>query len=152
MAPRIRHALTTALAAGLWLGGAFGAAAQEGTAPWTQNVFSAELGGSGFATVNYERVLAKSLSLRVGGGVVPLIGPDVVVMPSLALGSRRHRFGAGVGLLAVWCPAGESEAKLTAEVAYRFQTSSGFVLRATLASHEGDGSMVVPGVSLGWSF
>ena len=152
MARRIRHALTISLAAGLWLGGAFGAAAQEVAVPWTQNTFYAELGGSGFATVNYERALSRNASLRVGGGVVPLLGRAFVAMPSLALGSRRHRFAAGVGLLAVRNEAGHSEVELTADVAYRFQTSSGFVFRATLASHQGEGLMVVPGVSAGWSF
>ncbi len=153
MVRRIRHALTTSLAAGLWLGGAFGAAAQEAAVPRTQNTFYAQLGGSGFATVNYERVLSRNASLRVGGGVVPLIGPDFIVMPSLAFGSQRHRFSAGAGLLAVSsAESGDSGVFLTGEMAYRFQTSSGFVLRATLASHEGDGLMVVPGVGVGWSF
>ncbi len=148
-----RQARAAWLAAGLWLGGAFGVAAQELPAHERRNAFYAELGGSGLMTANYERDLSRNASLRVGGGAVPMVGAlDIVVMPSLSLGTRRHRFGAGVGIVAVRYEDGRFDALPTAEAAYQFRNDVGFVFRAALAWLPGGALSVLPGVSVGWSF
>ena len=156
MVPRTRHATAILLAAGVWLGGALGVAAQEAPLPEKRNAVYAELGGCGFATLNYERALSQNAGLRVGGGVIPLIGADLVVMPSLAFGSRRHRFSAGVGVLMAWTETG-SGIEPAGEIAYRLQRSSGFTFRASVGvlrgvGDLGSGVVAVPGISFGWNF
>jgi hypothetical protein len=129
-------------------------AAQETPLPERRNDLYAEIGGLGFATVNYERQLARNAGLRVAGGV--LFDPEFVVMPTLTFGGRRHRFSAGVGLLAVWTD-GAPEVEPTGQIAYRRQGDSGFVFRASVGVLRGVGDLVpgvvfMPGISVGWSF
>lgn len=115
--------------------------------------------GAGLLTVNYERELGANVALRVGGGAVPLIGYDVVLMAGLGLARGHHRFSGGAGPVLVWYADGPSrEVFPTVEMAYRFQKSSGVVFRAALAytiPNDGerlDKRNVVPGFSVGWSF
>lgn len=153
MRTRTTQVRALVLAAGLSVGGACGAAAQEQLPGDRPNAVYAELGGSGLATINFERALSRNASVRVGGGVAPLVGVDLLLMPSLAFGGRRHRCSAGLGLLAIWDEAGNTQTSLSGEIAYRFQATSGLVFRASVASLKvTDRPSVVPGVGLGWSF
>lgn len=145
-----KGAVAASLVAGFLLPGRE-ARAEEGPAAPRRNTFYAELGGSGaLASLNYDRLVSERVNLRFGVGGMPLIGPAIVAMPNLVFGQGRHRVEVGAGVLVVWPQGGQGvDAEMTAEVAYRFHSSHGFVVRASLGTL---GTAPVPGVSVGWCF
>ena len=141
--------LSTLAALGFWLAGAIGATAQDAPPRESANHVYVEVGGAGFATVNYERLLFSNAGLRVGGGGIPMYGNSLVVMPHAILG-KKHQIEVGVGVLVAWSPdVVGAEVLLSAEIAYRFQLNDRFFLRVALARFD---SQVLPGFSVGLKF
>ncbi len=167
-------ALPVSLALFLLIGWTPRAAAQDPPARERKNSVYLELGGSGYwATLNYERMLSSKINVRVGGGVIPgdfqpagyeltIGGPDLGSVPAVLVASNivlgaRHQFTAGVAVHAEWNrvnPLKPSEAVyFGGEAGYRYHSTSGFLLKATVALMGGtETAWLLPGVSLGWSF
>lgn len=137
----------------LLFAGAPEALCEEQTLP-RPNIAYFEAGGNTLLGANYERLLSRHTSLRVGVGVVPVVGAvTAVCMPNLLVGSARHQLEAGVGALVVWYTAGPSYAGPTAAAGYRYRASGGFFFRAGAGVDFFDGKLwVTPGVSFGRSF
>lgn len=151
------------------------AAAQPQPAQQRPNSVYVEWGGSGYwLTLNYERMLSSKINVRVGGGAIPgdlqpagyeltIGGPDLGSVPVIVVGSnvvfgkRRHQFTAGVAVHAEWNRVKAFEPSeavyFGGELGYRYHSSSGFLLKATVALMAGkETAWLLPGVSLGWSF
>jgi hypothetical protein len=133
----------------LWVAGTGAALAADG-----RHIVYSELGGNTLLGVNYERLLSRYASLRVGVGLVPVNeggAMTAVCMPNLLLGSARHKFEAGVGAIVVRDTAG-SYARPAAAAGYRFTAPGGFFVRSAVAA-ELDGKLwLTPALSFGKAF
>jgi hypothetical protein len=113
-----------------------------------------EFGGSSFLGVNYDRMVSRHVALRIGGGVVPVVGAATgVAMANYVRGSERHQVELGTGLLSVRESAGRWYVTSTSAVGYRFRADNGFLFRAGVALDVIDGRpAAIPGVGFGMSF
>ncbi|HSB61766.1 MAG TPA: hypothetical protein VLI67_08595 [Vicinamibacteria bacterium] len=147
---RLRAALTGPC---LLLAGA-SLARGEGPPLPRSNAAYVEAGGSTILGANYERLLSGHASIRVGVGVVPVVGAvPAVCMPNLLVGSDRRQLELGLGVLVVWEADGRSYARPTAAAGYRYTAPGGLLFRAGVGVAFFDGrTWVTPGVSLGRRF
>lgn len=146
--------------------------------PDRKNSVYMELVGSGYGiTLNFERVLTSRISARAGGGIAadgkpssgeltigaPPVPNDYSILAAtdVAILGRRHQLFAGAGARILWINYGykpqETKAGVFGELGYRYQSKSGFFLKATLVASSGEWEKdyplwAYPGVSLGWSF
>lgn len=149
-AGRLRAALT-----GLCLLLAGGSPARSEEPPLRRpNIVYFEFGGNTILGANYERLLSRHTSMRVGVGVVPVVGAvPAVCMPNLLVGAARRQLEVGVGVLVVWQADGQSYARPTAAAVYRHNAAGGFLFRAGVGVAFFDGKpWITPGVSFGRSF
>lgn len=160
-----RSAFLVSLALSIGLARTHAAAAQERPPQERPNSVYLELGGSGVgATVNYERMLSSRFNVRLGGGAYPdeVARGVFVAMSNVVLGRQRHQFSAGMGVVAVqpppcsYCADEPTDWEFATELGYRYHSTSGFLLKATVAVFPGEAAegawWAWPGVSLGWSF
>jgi hypothetical protein len=113
-----------------------------------------EIGGSTFVGANYERMVTPRVGLRLGAGIVPVVGASTAVaMANYVTGSARHQVELGTGVLSVRESTGRWYATSTSTVGYRFRADNGFLLRAGIAIDVIDGRpSAIPGISFGRSF
>jgi len=136
-----------------------GAAAADAGEPGSldQNEVYVELLGNTFLGANYARGVSDNVSIRVGAGLVPLIGGTALVMPTLHLNRRsRHDLEVGVGGQEIWFGDGQVHSMLSGTAGYRFRTDGGFTFRAVgsvlVAPELGPRGDTVWGVSFGKTF
>ena len=144
----------------------------------TNTVFL-EGGGNGILwSINYDRMIAEKISVRVGYGAITdettdeigLITETITVSPvpiiaNYMLGSGNHKLEIGAGILYIMVDgnidfggidlsASGSITATTGVLGYRYQRDTGgFFFRLALAPIMIEGeSFVMPGLSLGYSF
>lgn len=150
--------------------------AQQGfTRPLKQNQLYLELGGNGFIySVNYERLLSKSFSIRGGIGYTPtLIVADgdyffIPVTGSLLAGSETSKLELGLGVtyfsgkvkkIFIYEVDSETESRLVFNgiLGYRYVSSGGFIFRVAFTpfyNPDNENSNFLPwgALSFGYAF
>ena len=117
-----------------------------------------ELGGNSLMGVNYEQFLSPRVSVRVGGGVIPMVGGVSALAMVNYVGGHKHQVEVGTGILAGRGSMGTWYPLSTSLVGYRYQADNGFLLRAGVAldigarTDGGRAAALIPAFSLGRSF
>jgi hypothetical protein len=116
--------------AAVLVGGAPPLRAQDEYRP-AHNEIYLELAGNTIFGLNYGRTLSRSVSLRIGAGLVPEVGVTALLMPTLQLGrNSRHGAEAGLGVQGVWAEGGSFAPAMAGTLGYRYRSSGGFLFRA----------------------
>jgi len=145
----------------------------EAEQPAANGVFVELIGSAPIGSVNYERLLAPHLALRLGVGYLratSFLGNDldrvqipVVLSTTLGGGANRFELGAGVvpGILTTSGAGHRVETPATAVIGYRYgRPEGGFVFRASFTplfdtwddSWSGNRFIPLAGVSFGYAF
>lgn len=148
----------------LWSGAAISAEAQT----LKRNAVHAEALGPGIiGSVNYERFITESVSVRAGVGLFPGLDWSAVLSPMLLngfFGKGPHRLEIGAGAV-LWYRYPHSRAvedpvrsgflspEFTGTIAYRFQQEGGVIYRAGFTPVSlGDKIFPTVAVSVGFGF